>query len=650
MYSLTIKKKFILVGAIATLSVIIMLAFNQYSSRSITRLYNIKIKTAQVNTGMLTLRRNEKDFLARKDLKYQNKLNANYEILRTQVSTLVDNLKTAGLKSKNADKLRLILGEYNTIFNRLVSTQVTIGLSPTTGLYGGLRSSVHNVEHIIEETGDTQLKADMLTLRRNEKDFMLRVNSKYLKKLDVNIAIMRKHLLESNHPDDFKEKINTLLDQYYARFLALVHGYEKKGLTSSQGLQGEMRDVVHQSETLLQTMLEEVQESITEHLYKVSLISFISLLVLAVMIIASLLWLGLSILRPITTLAQTMTKMAKEKNLTMRSGLKSDDELGAMAEAFNTMIAAFEQIILKLTTSAQDISETSKRLNVSSAEITRGSDTQSERASQAATASQEMSATIIEVAKNASNAAGAAKVADDAAGMGGDSVSKTITSIKGISKTARASSEVIATLESRTQKIGKIITVIDDIAVQTNLLALNAAIEAARAGEHGRGFAVVASEVGKLAEKSTQATKEIGGMIQDIQDETGKALESMDKEVNVVEEGVSLAEDAGSALGNIISEVEQVTSMIMQIAHVSEEQSTVANQISSDIESVAGISRDTAEDAREISLRSNELAHLASDLQSEVRSFTVSGNKVSEASQESAETTDTEIRLFAVNQ
>jgi len=228
------------------------------------------------------------------------------------------------------------------------------------------------------------------------------------------------------------------------------------------------------------------------------------------------------------------------------------------------------------------------------------------------------------VAQNASSASEAAREANNAAIDGKKIVSITIESMNGIADTAKESSEVIAALGNSSQEISRIIKVIEDIADQTNLLALNAAIEAARAGEQGRGFAVVSDEVRKLAERTTKATKEISTMITTIQDETAKALTTMENEVRVVEEGVQHAQEAGSSLEKIAADVENVTGMIQQIATASEEQSTAADQISGDIETVAGITRETVDGAHQINAVSGDVAHLADVLKQTVSVFKVS--------------------------
>lgn len=331
-----------------------------------------------------------------------------------------------------------------------------------------------------------------------------------------------------------------------------------------------------------------------------------------------------NIIRTMYHLRDKMVRVEKTGDLASEIKILSNDESGQMAMAFNSMIKKIRDVVIEMKKSSDQMDSASVQLSSTSRQIADGGEEQLARASQVATASQQMSATVVEVAKNASGAAEAAREANSVASHGGEIVKKTIDSMNGIADTTKESSGVIAGLGDRSNEIGKIIGVIDDIADQTNLLALNAAIEAARAGEQGRGFAVVADEVRKLAERTTKATKEIGGMIKAIQDDTGKALSSMEAEVKVVEEGVSLAREAGSAIESIIEQVDTVTAMIQQIATASEEQSTAADQISSDVETVANITREASSGTQQITSVSEEIARLASDLQRTVTMFKVS--------------------------
>ncbi len=338
------------------------------------------------------------------------------------------------------------------------------------------------------------------------------------------------------------------------------------------------------------------------------------------------------VLKPMQNLKNindVISHVEQSGDLSLTIDCKSNDETGEIAASFNKMIKKFYAIVIEMKSSSDHLASASEELSCTATGIANGAEEQSSKADHVATASQEMSATIVEVAKNASGATEAATQANTAAAEGTEVVSKTIQSMNGIAITARESSEVISTLGDRSNEIGKIIKVIEDIADQTNLLALNAAIEAARAGEQGRGFAVVADEVRKLAERTGTATKEIGEMIKAIQVETDKAIVTMDKEVRVVEEGVGLAEQAGVSLREIAEQVGTVTAVIQQIATASEEQSVAADQISGDIEQVARITKEASGSSNEVVQASQEMAHLALNLQKAVNVFRLaSGDSV----------------------
>jgi len=198
----------------------------------------------------------------------------------------------------------------------------------------------------------------------------------------------------------------------------------------------------------------------------------------------------------------------------------------------------------------------------------------------------ETSASIDQMVASIQRVADTAKVLLDISNRSRDEVSsgigtmqKTTDGLSRINDSIGSSAGIIADLGRRADDIGKIVEVIDDISEQTNLLALNAAIEAARAGEHGLGFAVVADEVRKLAEKSTQSTKEIADLIQSIQREARQAVENMERSTRIVEEGLSLGNDLGSALHKISNVVTEVYKFSQEIGAATAEQSVGSSQI-----------------------------------------------------------------------
>lgn len=331
-----------------------------------------------------------------------------------------------------------------------------------------------------------------------------------------------------------------------------------------------------------------------------------------------------SITRPLQYLLEAANEIAAGNLAVDLKHIEVKNEVGELAADFNKMAQNLRNIIGNVKDGVAQLASASEQMVSSSSQIVGGSQEQNMKSTQVATASQELSSTIVDVAKNASEAADSAREANKVAMQGGDVVEKSVESINGIANVTKGTAEMMLELGKRSNEVGDIIKVIDEIASQTNLLALNAAIEAARAGEQGRGFAVVADEVRKLAEKTTHATKEIGETIKMIQDYTNNAVASMQTEIHVVEEGVSFTRNAGSALKEIVSQVESVTSLIQQIATSAEQQSYASNQISEDIEIVAKISGDTTTSAQQIAMSSQNIAVLAMSLQDTVGKFRLS--------------------------
>ena len=243
----------------------------------------------------------------------------------------------------------------------------------------------------------------------------------------------------------------------------------------------------------------------------------------------------------------------------------------------------------------------------------------------------EMAKIIVENSKNAGMTAETAKEAKQAAEKGGSVVNQAVEGMKRIAEIVKRSAGTVQELGKSSDQIGEIIGVIDDIADQTNLLALNAAIEAARAGEQGRGFAVVADEVRKLAERTTKATKEIADMIKKIQTETKGAVSSMQEGTNQVDAGITLADQAGESLKEIVRISQRVTDMVTQIAAASEQQSSASEQISKNVEAISTVTGETAQGTQQIAQAAEDLNRLTENLQQLVQRFNLQGESTHHA-------------------
>jgi methyl-accepting chemotaxis protein len=332
------------------------------------------------------------------------------------------------------------------------------------------------------------------------------------------------------------------------------------------------------------------------------------------------------LVRPIKKRLSDISECVKEMagcNLSKKIDIHSNDEIGDMASELDKMAKKLKGIMAELKSTADNVASASNQLSASSEQMSRGTTEQSGRASQIATSSSEMSQTVIDIARNASNIASAATDASKTAQDGGNVVNKSVHEVKAIADTVSETAKMVSSLGERSKQIGEIVSVINDIADQTNLLALNAAIEAARAGEQGRGFAVVADEVRRLAERTAKATSEIGDMIKAIQDEVQKAVTSMNEGTKRVNVGVELSTQAGNALQGIVKSVNNLQTMVQQIASATEEMSTVSETISGDIETIATVSKETSAGSEQIAHASSDLARLASNLQNIVRQFKV---------------------------
>lgn len=326
--------------------------------------------------------------------------------------------------------------------------------------------------------------------------------------------------------------------------------------------------------------------------------------------------------RPISESEQVLKDMA-EGDLTAKMLGEYSGSFDNLKKNINELASSLQNLIGEVKDSVKVTSKTSNELTQTAETIAAGAQEQSSQSDDVASAVEEMSRTITENAMSAQRTAEMAQNNRNVASEGGAVVSQTLQKMRDIATVVESSASKIGKLGDSSQKINEIISVIDDIADQTNLLALNAAIEAARAGEQGRGFAVVADEVRKLAERTTNATKEISDMITGIQDETLSAVDAMNVGNSEVKEGIDLADRAGVALKEIVESSESVLTMINQIAAANEEQSSTAEEISKNVIAISEVSGDTAKRIEEIAQSADSLQNITTNLEVVMNKFKI---------------------------
>jgi len=327
-----------------------------------------------------------------------------------------------------------------------------------------------------------------------------------------------------------------------------------------------------------------------------------------------------SITGPVRNLEQQAERIAAG-DLTVMISQGSRDEIGMLAASFAKMTDSLRATLQSVDGTSARVAAASNQLQSTSEQIATGAEEVSCQAQTVATASEELSATSGDIAQNCLAAASGSQQATEAAQTGARVVSQTVDVMNRIAERVNSTARSVEELGTRSDQIGAIVGTIEDIADQTNLLALNAAIEAARAGEQGRGFAVVADEVRALAERTTKATREIGDMIKAIQSETKSAVAAMQEGVMEVQQGTAEATNSGSAIREILEQINSVTSQVSQIATAAEEQSATTGEITNNIHQISDVVRQTAQSSQESAAAAAQLARLAEDLRSLVSQF-----------------------------
>ncbi|MEO8747945.1 MAG: methyl-accepting chemotaxis protein [Rhodanobacter sp.] len=303
----------------------------------------------------------------------------------------------------------------------------------------------------------------------------------------------------------------------------------------------------------------------------------------------------------------------------------SEDITGAIADSVNYAIDELRSLVTTINETSEQVSTSAQESQTTARSLADAAQQQAHEISSATSAINRIASSMDAVSRDSTKSAEVAEQSVAIASHGADVVRETIAGMDSIRDQIQETSKRIKRLGESSQEIGSIVELINDIAEQTNILALNAAIQAASAGEAGRGFAVVADEVQRLAERSTRATKRIEALVQAIQSDTGEAVSSMEQTTAGVVSGAHLAEDAGSALGDIERVSHDLSALIQAISASAGEQSSAATEISESMNSIQDISSQTSEGASQTADSIGTLAQLASDLRRSVAHFTLPG-------------------------
>jgi methyl-accepting chemotaxis protein len=620
---MTIKKQFyILISLVVTASLLLM-TVNQLNTQEIIKHSNQRIALGEIKSSMLELRKHEKDFFARKDLKYVDKFANTYSEIAHKAAQLNLNLSSHGMEIEEAQVVVEQLAQYNDLFMQSVDVQKKIGLHAKDGLYGTLRSSVHSAEELLKDKNAYRLTSDMLMLRRNEKDFMLRENTKYIDKFEKNIAVFQTSLVQSQFSASLKDQVRKAIDDYARDFNLLTQSYKEKGLTKDSGLVGKLRSAVHQVEEELVVLETHTIDEIVAADKKGEQINYILSTLLLLVILGLMLYISRSIRKPIDAFSKTIEKISQSKDLTVRSEINTKNEIGRMAASFNQMIGEIQGVLQGAIDSSVKVAHSADTMLSAMNKTSSYIEQQQQDNQNISQSISNILSTTSAVANDATKAESMSQEANVITDKQGVLTSSSIEEVRQLATEIENTATVISELEQESVNISLVLNVITDVSEQTNLLALNAAIEAARAGDQGRGFSVVADEVRLLAQRSQSSTEQIRTIIEKLQQKANLVSVAMQAGSRKMTDSLKSSEEAGESFQSISHFANNIRSLNKDIADAALRQTGFAEQVNENVEKVFQSTHLSVDEISQSAKLSKELNLLSRNLHQQVSAFKV---------------------------
>ena len=584
---MTIRQKLYFLGAIAILGIVTLLGTSSHFANQSNELNHAIKHVGDLEIRLLNLRRNEKDFLLRSDLKYLEKFNDNVDLFIQLEEELAEILTHYDLPSSHQLKTDLLA--YQRGFQTLASASQQYGLNSESGLLGRYEPLLLDAKKLADHQQilalihfDNAVKAGQF-----EPNSLGGIDAPELLKVAKQLANQKQII----------------------------------GVAYNKGLLGETRALSHAVETQFDTFSSMIDSAATQREESMSTIKqVITALVLIVLFV--LIWqISRSINVRVSSLLTTIKTISESNDISIRSDLAGKDELFDISHHLNDLLEKLERLIQNTQEKSMQLTASTDNMHRELEGVMEQFHTQTDHTASMATAVQQMVATIGEISESTSVAVEGVHQAANNAEQGRTVVEATVTNIGQLSGILSNSQQSISSLNQHVAKIGGAVNIIQEIAEQTNLLALNAAIEAARAGEQGRGFAVVADEVRALASRTHQSTEEITRVVTDIQVQMSAVVSDIDQCNDQGQQTLSASEQLDASLQQIITDMHTIQGNSERIASAIEEQGIVMNQVSDSINELNVISENNMQSAKECLLEVDSVSAQAHDMDDAVAEF-----------------------------